>query len=461
MSDDKRASVRHLLRVVLFCLALIAALPAGSMSLVHNAFVVTGADFVRVDPAQQRLGKLLFFDKVISGNRNISCATCHNPLAATGDGLSLSMGEGARGLGVARDAGAGPDAVPERVPRNAPALFNLGAREFHIMFHDGRVMVDAQHPAGFRTPAGDDLPAGLSGALAAQAMFPVTSGTEMAGQAGENPVADAAAAGRLAGPGGVWDRLAERLRAIPAYVALFADAFPDVEEAADITFVHAANAIAAFEAGAWQCTGSAFDRYNAHDFQAISPKALLGMQLFYGRAGCASCHAGPFQTDHDFHAIGVPQIGPGKGDSLPGFADGRDDFGRERVTGDEADRFKFRTPSLRQVALTGPWGHDGAFNDLEAMVRHHLDPRASLASYDPSQAVLPYARELEASDFLAHNTPERRAAIAERIELDPVRLSDDEVELLLAFLHALTDFSCVDLRRDVPAGVPSGLPVFD
>ena len=63
-----------------------------------------------------------------------------------------------------------------------------------------------------------------------------------------------------------------------------------------------------------------------------------GMRLFYGRASCSSCHSGVFQTDHDFHAVGMPQIGPGKGDDLPGFDDGLDDFGRERVTGMEADR---------------------------------------------------------------------------------------------------------------------------
>ena len=103
-------------------------------------------------------------------------------MADTGDGLSLPVGEGALGLGVTRDTGSGDDAVPERVPRNAPPLFNLGAREFTTLFHDGRVEVDPDHGTGFNTPAGDDLPTGLDNVLATQAMFPVTSGTEMAGQ---------------------------------------------------------------------------------------------------------------------------------------------------------------------------------------------------------------------------------------------------------------------------------------
>jgi cytochrome c peroxidase len=149
------------------------------------------------------LGKSLFFDKILSGNQNVACSTCHHALTDTGDGLSLPIGEGGRGLGVTRDTGSGADAVVERVPRNAPPVFNLGAKSFSLMFHDGRVSADASQLSGFSSPAGDSLPVGLDNALAVQAMFPVTSATEMAGQAGENSVADAAAIGDLAGPAGV------------------------------------------------------------------------------------------------------------------------------------------------------------------------------------------------------------------------------------------------------------------
>jgi cytochrome c peroxidase len=152
--------------------------------------------------AKVALGNFLFFDKIISGNQNISCASCHHPMAGTGDGLSLPIGEGAMGLGVTRDTGHGADAVHERVPRNAPHVFNLGAKEFDTMFLDGRVQPDPSQPSGFTSPAGDDLPVGLDNPLAVQAMFPVTSGAEMAGQAGENDIADAAAAGDLAGADG-------------------------------------------------------------------------------------------------------------------------------------------------------------------------------------------------------------------------------------------------------------------
>jgi cytochrome c peroxidase len=401
------------------------------------------------------LGQALMFDKILSGNQNISCATCHHPFVGTSDGLSLPIGEGAKGLSVARDTGEGADAVPERVPRNAPAVFNLGAREFNIMFHDGRVFVDAEQTSGFVSPAGDNLPTGLANVLAAQAMFPVTSGTEMAGQEGENTIADAAAAENLAGLGGVWAQLADRLRAIPEYVDLFSAAFGISAE--QITYVHAANAIAAFEAAAWRADDSPFDRFLRGNKHAMSKDQKDGMKLFYGKAGCGACHSGSFQTDQAFHAIAMPQIGAGKGDGVAG----NEDFGRERVTGEESDRFKFRTPSLRNVTLTGPWGHDGAYNSLEAVVRHHLDPEQSLEDYDTTQAVLPSREDLDDGDFVAHENDDARDAIAAANELRTIRLSDKKVGKLMEFLHALTDRRSVDLRFTAPMTVPSGLPVAD
>ncbi len=194
---------------------------------------------------------------------------------------------------------------------------------------------------------------------------------------------------------------------------------------------------------------------------AVSDNAMEGSDLFYGKAECSSCHSGHFQTDHKYHAIGIPQIGPGKGDNAAGYDDGKDDFGRERVTGDSADRYKFRTPSLRQVAQTGPWGHDGAFNSLVGMVRHHLDAVNSLNNYDKDQAVLPYRPDLGKIDFIVHKDAIRRQAIEDAIEISPIHLSDTEVARILDFLYALTDQSCIDLRNTAPLHVPSGLPVFD
>jgi cytochrome c peroxidase len=410
------------------------------------------------------LGKNLFFDKILSGNLNISCGTCHHVLTDTGDGLSLPVGEGGRGLGVTRDTGSGDDAIHARVPRNAQPIFNLGRKDFDFSFHDGRINICPDVPSGFCSPAGDALPEGLDNILAAQAMFPVTSAEEMAGQEGENDQADAAAAGNLPQ---VWEEIAIKLRTTNdgAYEDLFKAAYPDVAWPDGITYVHAANAIAAFETVAWRFDNSPFDRYLRGDKTAMSPSAKRGMFIFYGNGGCSACHSGKFQTDQDFHAIAMPQIGPGKGDNQDGYMDGRDDFGRERVTGDSNDRFKFRTPTLRNVTLTPPYGHAGAYNTLEAVVRHHLDPGNSLYNYDQTQAVLPSRPDLDAEDFVVMNDANRLYAIEfaarNEVALQALDLNERQFANVIDFLHALTDPAAIDLRRGMPASVPSGLPLAD
>jgi cytochrome c peroxidase len=367
------------------------------------------------------------------------------------------VGEGGNGLGVTRDTGHGEDAIPGRVPRNAPHLFNLGAREFRRMFHDGRVESDVWHPSGFRSPAGDQLPPGLHNPLAAQAMMPVTSGTEMAGQPGENEIADAAAAGRFSGEDGVWGLLAKRLRAIPEYVERFHAVYPAIRTPEQITFVDAANAIAAYEAVTGRSDNSPFDRYLRGDRRAMSPAAVSGMTLFYSKANCSTCHSGIFQTDHDFHSIAMPQLGPGKGDG----SDGHDDFGREQVSGNPADRYRFRTPTLRNVALTAPYGHDGAYDSLTAVIVHHLYPGLATRYYNRTQVTLPSRPDLDAGDFVVHDDPARRAAIVRSHELPHTRLSLGQLGDIVEFLRALTDPTRVDLRKDTPARVPSGLPLYD
>lgn len=459
---------------------------------------LTDADFYTQGPRDAdkvELGRMLFFDKVLSGNRNISCATCHHPTHASGDGVALPLGEGPRGLGPLRRPGKRPsEAVTGRVPRNSPALFNLGTHEYEKMFHDGRVETDPDgyYAGGFITPAKWKLPTGLDNVLAAQAMFPVTSPVEMAGDKGENPVADAASLNNAAGPGGVWKQLAGRLQRIPGYVELFERAYPaQVSAREDISFVLAANAIAAFETSAFRADNSAFDRYLRGESGILTQAAERGMRLFYGEAGCSGCHAGKLQTDHEFHAIAMPQIGPGKGhgtDSSYWRATGwnaqLEDFGRGRVTYREADNFKFRTPSLRNVALTGPWGHAGAYDSLEDTVRHHLDPTAALEAYVASaDQLLPLGvvREVAAIDsllsqnwlrpnrmrgFAARDTwVQENADLRNRIgaanELPRTGLTDTQIEDLLAFLDALTDPASTQLGDLVPARVPSGLPVND
>jgi cytochrome c peroxidase len=393
--------------------------------------------------AQFTLGEALFYDPILSGNRNISCATCHHPSFASGDGLSLSIGQGGDGLGRQRRTGDGGV-----IPRNATDLYNRGATEWVTMFWDGRVAGSAGE--GFTTPAGEALPPGLDSVLAAQAMFPVESHGEMRGNPG-----DYGADGKINELSyhadddfvSVWDGLMARLVAIAEYRDLFAAAYPDVP-AGELGFEHAANAIAAYEATAFAFTNSPWSRYLAGETTALGDDAARGAALFLGDAGCSACHSGSLLTDQQFHSLGVPQIGPGKEDEAP------EDFGRGRETGIAADRYAFRTPSLHNVALTGPWMHDGAFATLEAVIRHHVDPERSLAAYDVGQTIGPGLPFIDRRRYL---DPLLASVTA---ELDAVpELSDEQIADLVAFLHALTDPAAANLDHLVPEDVPSGLPI--
>ena len=409
---------------------------------------VTQADFPPTDPLLVEIGRDLFFDPILSGNKNIACATCHHPALASGDNMSLGLGEGAVALGEKRHAEDGT-IMHSRIPRNAPPLFNLGAYEFTTMFHDGRVQVDPEADFGIKMPAEAALERPVPSALAAQALMPPTSHDEMAGQGDENEIAVAAAQKKFRGEGGVWDLLCQRIEAIPAY----ADRFKLVIGSnRDLHITDIARAIAEFETFEFQAINSPFDRYLRGETDALSPDQVAGMELFFGAANCASCHAGKFQTDHSFHAIGLPQLGPGKEEG--GYAD----RGRLAVTGADADRYRFRTPSLRNVAVTAPYGHNGAYASLEMMVRHHLDPIAALTSYDRAQARLPDTG-IAANDWAAMDDQDEVLRIAEATEIAPVSLTDREIAQLLAFLDSLTDPQARTGRMGVPDRVPSGLPV--
>lgn len=391
------------------------------------------------------LGRDLFYDPILSGNRNISCGTCHHPKLGTADAVSLAFGEGGIGLGPERTI-TEENRPEQRLPRNAPGLWNLGAREFVVFFHDGRLEQDDDQPHGLRTPLDAAMTGGFKSALAAQAMFPVLSPDEMAGHYGENDISSAVRRGLISQEGGAWDLIAARVEEIPAYKG----AFDEIAPGAPITFAAIANVIADFIAFEWRADNSLFDK--AMRGEASLPEtAARGLELFYGKAQCSTCHSGWFQTDHDFHAIAMPQIGPGKSARFETHA--RDD-GRLRVTGAAQDAFAFRTPSLRNVTHTAPYGHSGAYARLEDVVRHHLDPVGALKSYRIEMAALPQWAETDDTRILRDNNA--IAAIAAANVLRPVELSDAEVDDLIAFLHTLEDPVS---RLGVPETVPSGLSV--
>jgi cytochrome c peroxidase len=394
-----------------------------------------------------KLGEALFWDPELSGNRDTSCATCHHPQLGTGDGLSLPIGTGGFGLGLERVR---PENRRDFVPRNAPPVFNLGHAEWQTLFWDGRAFT---RPDGsFHTPVSDRMLPGLDSILAAQAMFPVTSREEMRGLRGDvdifgNPNELAAIVDYR--PSEIWAALMTRLLAIPEYVTLFAAAYPDVPTE-DLTFVQAANAMAAYQSTTFTFLDSPFDRYLAGDADALDEQQKQGAILFYGEAGCATCHAGPLLTDQQFHNILVPQVGPGKGRDQP-F-----DLGLARETGNNCDRYKFRTPPLRNVSLTGPYMHNGAFWTLEDAVRHHFDPVDGLLAYDPTQ-LAPAA--LQAMCLDDPEVIDSILATKSESASEGVQLTEAEFDALMAFLHSLTSPSAIDLTDTIPTSVPSGLPV--
>jgi cytochrome c peroxidase len=183
-----------------------------------------------------------------------------------------------------------------------------------------------------------------------------------------------------------------------------------------------------------------------------------GALLFFGKAGCVGCHAVSGTSNEMFsdfreHAIGVPQLVPNKTNGeFDGEPENRD-FGREEVTHRTMDRYAFRTPSLRNVAVEAAYMHDGAFTSLAAAIRHHLDPAASLLAYNPVVQGLP-------ADLSSPISP----TLPLLLQLDPrlkspPSLTRAEFRDLLTFVRdGLLDPRAkpAHLRQLVPESLPSG-----
>ncbi len=433
-----------------FILPLAAGMAASSAFALDLPSAISDDDYAPVSVKEAELGQLLFYDPILSGNKNISCATCHHPKFATGDGVSLSLGEGGIGLGPNRVAD--PNNMPEqRIPRHAQGLFNLGAKEFTRLFHDGRIEADPTKPNGLRTPMDDDMTAGFVSLLSAQTMFPVLSQDEMAGHTSENDVSKAVRTGRITGAGGAWDIIAKRVESFEDYQTLFNDVYPDIKAGRAIAFTDISNAIAAFIEFEWRSDTSAFDAYLRGG--SLPDNAVTGIELFYSSAGCGACHSGPFQTDHGFHATGMVQIGPGKAARFESHAR---DTGRMRVTGASEDAYKFRTPSLRNVTKTAPYGHAGAYSNLAEFIKVHADPKDAFENYSRGSAVLP---SLPDDPWWVLTRPKEVAAIEAAVNISPVKLTENDINSIIAFLETLDDPQALNGRLGIPKNVPSGLTI--
>lgn len=412
----------------------------------------TGAD-VGLQPleknpseAKAELGRMLYHDKLLSGTKDVSCATCHNLNHQTSDGQSLSIGVGGTGQGSDRimaKAGA-------RNPRNATSVINRGLPDYHAILYDSRI---ALTETGLVSPLGDDLPEGLDNMLAVQALTPVVDRGEMLGEKGSNDIfGETNEIGMVddSNKPQMWDLLMQRLMEVPEYVELFKKAYPNRPEE-ELRFTHAANALAAFQISALTFTDSPWDHYLEGNLEALSRKAKKGGILFFGKAKCGHCHNGPLLSDQEHHNIVVPQMGPGKGEEAPL------DLGRYNVTRQANDRFKFRTPPLRNVAITGPWMHNGAYTNLKDAIRHHLDPEHALSHYDVTQLVPDIRETCLVSDEMKAELLETVDPVLSR----PIPLTEKEIDAVAAFLESLTTPKAKHLAGLIPDEVPSGLPVRD
>ena len=401
-----------------------------------------------IDDPLAQLGKQLFFSKALSGDLDVACASCHHPLLAGGDGLAVSVGVGAVEPDVLGPGRVRPDGLAN-VPRNASTTFNIGLWD-QVLFWDGRVeslgKMASSNDLGICTPdehfpdadplAGADL-------VSAQSRFPVTSHAEMRGDSFEqhkpNRVVREHLLARLGDYGAGRGELA-----INGWLAEFQAAFDSHANAE--TLISDANLAAALSVyqRSQVFVDTPWRAYVQGDLGAIDDAAKRGALLFFqpvelGGADCAACHSGDFFTDERPYALAVPQVGPGKEDG----AYGNDDYGRFRVTGQPVDMYAFRTPTLLNVAATGPYGHDGAYTTLAGIVRHHLDPAAAVATYDAGQ-LDPSVQ----TEHLAFNTQRALAKMEENrllglLDIQTIALSDAQVADLVAFLNMLTD-PCVD-----------------
>ncbi|GAA3921970.1 cytochrome-c peroxidase [Litoribacillus peritrichatus] len=430
----------------------------------------TNRDLPNITDLKAQLGMKLFYTKNLGGDQDSACVTCHHPVLGGGDNLSLPVGVNAAsvdllGLGRVHNGDGAPN-----VPRNAPTVFNLGLWD-QVMFHDSRVESIGKESgvnganSGIRTP---DSAFGVADAgvavgqtlAAAQARFPVTSNEEMRGNVFE--------AGNDNDT--VRTALATRLQGDADWLTEFQTGFSSTADAATlITYDNIAEAIGEYERS-MVFTNTPWSAYVAGNTAALTETQKLGAVLFFtaredSGAGCSGCHSGDFFTDESHHVVAFPLIGNGKGNV--NASAGNDDFGRERETGDVADRYKFRTPTLLNISATAPYGHTGSYQTLEDVVRHYTNPRGQVTDYfdvdggwcqltqfttvTGCAALYPDARtnSLLAVDKL---DADRLAGESEEFASD-LTLSDEQVNQLVAFLEALTD-PCVESRTCLAPWIP-------
>ena len=389
-------------------------------------------------------GRLLFFDTAGGLNNDNNCSGCHSPTHGFGDTQSIAIGIDNNGI-------VGPDRAGPRNQRRTPMVINTAF--FPNLMWNSRFAALSHNPfdnsAGFQFPS----PEGLSLSyqphlLVAQAFIPPTERVEVAGFTfpGDN--------------NDIRNEVLRRINNVPEYRKRFGKIFPSVRDGGPITFDMFGLAIAEFEFSL-VFADAPIDEFARGQKNALTDDQKRGALLFFGSARCVQCHqvsdsSNEMFSDFAQHVAGVPQIAPSVGNVTFDGPGQNEDFGLEQVTGDSADRYKFRTSPLRNVALQPTFFHNGAFTRLEDAIRHHLDVFSSARNYDAERAGVD-------RDLRAPMGPiEPVLARVDPILATSITLTNDEFQQLVDFVrYALLDKRARPemLRKQIPKSVPSGFPV--
>ena len=275
------------------------------------------------NPKKVELGRFLFFDPILSGNKDVSCATCHQPDFNYSEFLETSIGVNGAGSGSKRRF-LNPNNIPF-VKRNSQSILNTA--------FNGIKNNETYHPGS--APMFWDLRAK---SLEEQALFPIKTLEEMRGHG--YPEEE------------VIDEILRRIQNITEYQTLFSDAFKGEQN--PVNARNLSKAIAAYER-TLIATNTRFDQYMRGDSNALSSSEKDGMNSFL-TTGCAKCHSGPMFSDYKLHTLGVPDTGNRK----------------ESDTGINND-YAFRTPSLRNLRYTAPYMHSGKFMTLDQVLMFYED----------------------------------------------------------------------------------------
>jgi cytochrome c peroxidase len=429
------------------------------------------------------LGRLLWFDNLHSLHHDNTCGGCHSPTNGFGDSRGMA-------IGVQNNHLVGPDRAGPRNQRRTPLVVNTAF--LSALMWNGRFNAPSGNPFDnslgfhFPPPEGDrrfppNSPL-FQHLLQAQAHIPPTEMIEVAGFTGVCRPADLGPTSPFCqfddGQGEVVplpdasgfrnepirQKVLELLNDTPEYRQRFGALFPRVARGKRIDFRMFGLAIAEFEF-TLTFANAPIDAFARGQCDAMSDAEKRGALLFFGKANCVTCHAvagnsNEMFTDFANRVVGVPQIAPffgvGTGNTVFDGPGQDEDFGLEQVTGRTADRYKFRTAPLRNVAVAPAFFHNGAFTRLEDAIQHHLDVYDSARNYNP--------RDAGVDADLAHRLGPIEP-ILDRLDPNlkqPIVLNRSEFKDLVTFVReGLLDKRVLkdNLCKLVPLSVPSGLPV--